>query len=342
MASKGSVFLIGPGFIGLQILEELLAEGYPVTALVRREEARVSLEKLGAKTILGSIDDSDVIRTATAAADIVFHTATADHLPSAVSVLDGIAERAKAGKSTIYIHTSGCSAITDGSNGDHVSGMVYEDDKPEQIDSLADDAPHRSIDLAILKSRRELGTNAKISIVLPPVIYGLGKEKRLSIQIPTMARFALKHGYAGYVGGGKAVWGHIHVADLARGYMTILHYMESTSAAKVLENPYFFAENGEEISWERCAEEIGKALKQAGRIQDPTPRQIPSDLYNYLFGEWSVPVIGQNARNRANRLRALGWKPQEKSTFDSLVTDELPIILAEKGDFQGYAAPVAS
>jgi nucleoside-diphosphate-sugar epimerase len=342
MATKGSVFLIGPGFIGLQVLEELLTQGYPVTTLVRREEAKAPLEKLGAKTILGSLDDGDIIRTAAAAADIVIHTATADHLPSALSVLDGIADRAKAGKSTIYIHTSGCSAITDGSNGDHASDTVYQDDKPETIDSIADDAPHRAIDLAILKSRNELGANAKISVVLPPVIYGVGKENRLSIQLPTMVRFATRHGYAGYVGGGKAVWGFVHVADLARGYLTILHYMETTSGEKVLENPYFFIENGEEYSWERCAEEIGRALKNAGKMQDATPRQVPRDLYNYLFGEWSLVVIGQNARNRANRLRALGWKPQEKSTFDSLVTDELPIILAEKSEFQGYSAPVAS
>ncbi|KAH8656290.1 hypothetical protein BGZ61DRAFT_466976 [Ilyonectria robusta] len=342
MATKGSVFLIGPGFIGLQILGELLAEGYPVTTLVRREEAKASLEKLGSKTILGSLDDGDVIRIAAAAADIVIHTATADHLPSAASVLDGIAERAKTGKSTIYIHTSGCSALTDKSNGDHTSDTVYQDDRPETIDSIADDAPHRAIDLAILRSRSELGAKAKISIVLPPVIYGMGKGNRLSIQVPTMARFAVKHGYAGYVGGGKAVWGQIHVADLARAYLAILHYMESTSGDKVLENPYFFIENGEEYSWQRCAEEIGKALQKAGKIQDPTPRQIPSDLYNDLFGEWSLAVIGRNARNRANRLRALGWKPREKSTFNSLLTDELPIILAETSDFQGYSARVAS
>lgn len=137
MTTKGSVFLIGPGFIGLQILGELLAEGYQVITLVRREEAKASLEKLGSKTIIGSLDNGDVIRTGVVAADIVIHTATADNLPSAVSVLDGIAERAKTGKSTIYIHTSGCSAITDGSNGDHASGTIYQDDKPETIDSIA-------------------------------------------------------------------------------------------------------------------------------------------------------------------------------------------------------------
>ncbi len=342
MAPKGSVFLLGPGFIGLEILSELLKEGYAVTTLVRREEARASLEKMGSKTIIGSLDDHDVIRDAAANNDITIHTAKADHKPSAVVILDGIAERAKSGKSSIYIHTSGCSAITDKSDGEYVSNKIYEDDKPETVDSIADDAPHRQIDLAILEGRKQLGAKAKISIVLPPVIYGLGKENRLSIQIPTMARFALKHSFAGFCGGGKAVWGQIHVSDLAKGYMRILHYMESSSGEEVLKKPYFFIENGDEHSWESMAAEIGTALHNARRIQDPKPRQIPKELFGDLFQEWSVPVIGQNARNRANRLRALGWKPQAKSTFDSFVEDELPVLLAEKGEFKGYGAAVAS
>lgn len=342
MASKGSVFLLGPGFIGLEILGQLLKEGYSVTTLVRRDEARASLEKMGSKTVKGSLDDCDLIRDNAASHDITIHTATADHKPSAVAILDGIAERAKGQKSAIYIHTSGCSAITDKSEGQYVNDKIYKDDEPETVDSIADDAPHRQIDLAIIERRKQLGTKAKVSIILPPVIYGVGEEDRLSIQIPTMARFALKHGFAGFCGGGKSVWGQIHVRDLAKGYMTILHYMESSSGDEVLKNPYFFIENGEEHSWERMAAEIGTALHNAGKIKDPKPRQIPPELFGDLFQEWSVAVIGENARNRANRLRALGWKPQEKSTFDSFVEDELPILLAEKGEYTGYGAAVAS
>lgn len=108
--------------------------------------------------------------------------------------------------------------------------------------------------------------------MFPPVVYGAGKDNRLSIQIPTMARFAIKHGHAGHVGKGNSIWGQIHVSDLARGYMTILHYMGSCSAEKVLENPYFFYENGDEYSRKRCVEEIGKGLQKAGKIQNPIPR----------------------------------------------------------------------
>ncbi|KAH7318945.1 hypothetical protein BKA65DRAFT_92718 [Rhexocercosporidium sp. MPI-PUGE-AT-0058] len=343
MAGKGSVFLIGPGFIGLEVLAELLKDGYQVTTLVRREDAAADLQKKGSKTILGTLSDSDTITNAVVSSDIVIHTASADDKPSVEAVLDGISKRAGTGKSTIYIHTSGCSEITDQSHGKYVSKTIYEDDKPEAIDALPDSAPHRKIDLAILKKRKELGSKAKISIVLPPVVYGVGKASgRLSIQVPTLARFAIKHGYAGYVGAGDSVWGYIHVTDLAQGYLTILHWMEQTSPEKILENPYFFVENGEEHSWKSCAEELGKTLYDAGKIKDATPKEIPGSLYGDIFGEWSMSVVGENSRNRANRLRALGWKAREKSAFESLHEDEIPVLLKEEGVFTGYAKAVAS
>ena len=113
-------------------------------------------------------------------------------------------------------------------------------------------------------------------------VYGLTQSRNSELRFRWYT-LAIKHGYAGYVGGGKAVWGFVHVADLARGYMAILHYMESTSGDEILQNPYFFIENGEEYSWGRCAEEIGKALHEAGRIQDAAAKQVPVDLYSDLF-----------------------------------------------------------
>ncbi|KAK5045506.1 hypothetical protein LTR84_009124 [Exophiala bonariae] len=342
-ASSKSVFLLGPGLVGRNVVDLLLVEGYSVTTLVRRESAAAELQKDGVKTIHGTLANSEVITKQTIACDIVFHIATADDLPSVQAVLEGVKFRAQAGQQTIYIHTSGTGLFGDAAMGQYKGERVYSDDKPHDIDALPDTAPHRTIDLTIIRARQELGSRVKVAIMIPPLIYGIQhKYKRLSIQLPTLARFALKHGYAGQVGEGRSVWSTIHVLDLARGYITLLHWLEKTSAVTVLENPYFFCESGDDIAWAEPIAVIGQALHAAGRIKDPAPKTIPEQDYKDLFGEFTPLVVGSNCRSRATRLRQLGWQPREKGVLESLRDDELPLLLQETGEFNGYTGVAAS
>lgn len=166
------------------------------------------------------------------------------------------------------------------------------------------------------------------------------KDARLSIQMPTLTRFALKHGYAGHVGKGLSVESNIHVVDLARAYLVLLHYMEQASSAEFVENPYFFCETtgDNEPSWREVASAIGEGLHEAGKIADPEPREFPKESYGQLFSDFTDAIVGLNSRSRAIRLREIGWKPVEKDWKRSLVEDELPAILKEdNSNFQGYA-----
>lgn len=263
---------------------------------------------------------------------IIIHTATADHLPSVEAVLDGVKQRAASGKHTIFIHTSGTGVLDDGSLGAFKGEKIYKDTDPDAINSLADDAPHRPIDLAIVRAAKELGEKAKLAIMIPPEIYGFNpKHKRLTIQFPTIARFALKHGFAGHVGKGLSVESQIHVLDLARAYIVLLRHIENSPPSVLLENPYFFCENGNEFSWREVAEEIGKSLKEKGLIKDAEPREFSKDDWEDLFGEDTAGVIGLNSRSKAERLRKLGWEPREKGIWESWNEDELPELLKEEG-----------
>jgi nucleoside-diphosphate-sugar epimerase len=331
-SSQGkSVFLIGPGFIGREVLDLLLASSYQVTALTRRPSYAAELEKSGATTVQGTLSDVDLITEHTLASDIVIHTATADDLPSVEAVLAGIEQRAAQGKGTVFIHTSGTSLLADDAVGNATSERIFSDERPEEIDALPDSAPHRNIDLAIVRAQKSLGDKAKLAIMIPPLIYGVNPGyKRLSIQMPTLTRFALKHGYAGHVGQGVSVWSAIHVADLARGYMTLLNWLERSPAAEVQGNPYFFCENGTEFAWRDAVGVVGKALFEAGRIQSPETREIPKEDYKDLFGEYTSWVLGCNSRSRAERLRRLGWEAREKGMFESLAENEVPVILEEE------------
>lgn len=172
MSSGKKVFILGPGFVGWNIIDILIEQGYSVTGLVRRDAHAEGIKKSGASPVMGSLNDKELITKQTSENDIIFHTATADHVPSVVAILDGIKERASKGLSTIYIHTSGTSVLDDGAKGRQKSNKVYHDNKREEVDSVADDAPHREIDLTIDRAQKEIGAKAKIAIMIPPLIYG--------------------------------------------------------------------------------------------------------------------------------------------------------------------------
>lgn len=181
-------------------------------------------------------------------------------------------------------------------------------------------------------------SNTTIMANLAPPVNPI--HKRLTIQIPTLTRFALKHGYAGHVGPGLAVESNVHVLDLARGYIVLLHHLEQSSPAESLKNPYYFCEStgDNEPDWTEIGSAIGEGLHKAGKIESPIPKVIPRDLYADLFGHVTPSVIGLNSRSRANRLRALGWRPTEKGWKECFLEDELPVILQEdSGKFAGYA-----
>ena len=129
---------------------------------------------------MGDLNDTKLITDETLKHDIIFHCATADHKPSVEAIIEGVAQRAKNGKSTIFIHTSGTSVLDDNAAGSHKGDKVYHDSVREEIDSVPDDAPHRQIDLAILKGQKAIGEAAKLAIMIPPTICKLQKPPHAS------------------------------------------------------------------------------------------------------------------------------------------------------------------
>ena len=68
----------------------------------------------------------------------------------------------------------------------------------------------------------------------------------------------------------------------------------------------------------------------------------PETNYNDIFGEYSTVVCSANSRSRAQRVREMGWQPREKIIRDAFISEELPLLLEEKGVFHGYSKAVAS
>ncbi|GAB1725327.1 hypothetical protein NU195Hw_g4075t1 [Hortaea werneckii] len=122
-----SVFIVGPGFNGWNVLQLLISEGYSVTGFVRRKERAEQIQASGASVIMGDLGEKASITQQTLKHDVVIHTATANHLPSAETILGGIKQRARNDQMTTYILTSETSVLDDGAAGMHKTDKVYHD-----------------------------------------------------------------------------------------------------------------------------------------------------------------------------------------------------------------------
>lgn len=74
MSAGKNVFIVGPGFIGWNVLDLLVSEGYTVTGFVRRKEHGEQIKASGAQVVFGDLNDKAAIAEQTTKHDIVLHT----------------------------------------------------------------------------------------------------------------------------------------------------------------------------------------------------------------------------------------------------------------------------
>jgi len=59
----------------------------------------------------------------------------------------------------------------------------------------------------------------------------------------------------------------------------------------VLDNPYFFCENGKEMTWAEVAKKIGNGSHKAGKVKNATPKTIPPELYADVYVRAGYPSV---------------------------------------------------
>ena len=149
---------------------------------------------------------------------------------------------------------------------------------------------------------------------------GRGPASDRGRQVYEMTKLILTAKYIPVVGGGKARWNHIHVADLAEVFLLLIE----AAAAKKIDDEiwgpkgYFFVENGEHV-WTELAERIAKEAEKAryvGRLEkQDLSKQAALDQAGFEAVSW-----GLNSRGKAKRARkVLGWKPTRPSIFEESV-----------------------
>jgi len=347
MSVKLNIFLTGAtGYVGGSILYRLLnhkdAATFDIIILVRSPEKAKAFEKYGVTAIVGSYSELDKLEDLSAQADYVFQNADCDDVTAANAILKGLRRRKETtGVTPVLIHSSGTGVLADDSMGMFKSDTVYDDMDISGIESLPPTQIHRPVDLAIVEGDKR--GDALTHILIPPILWGIpstpfvkeGLQNPNGLTIPILVKWALLRGSVGVVGKGLNAWGHINIDDLADLYIIIFDSIRSGTNKVHGREGFYFSENGE-LNWYAMAKAIAVALHEIGKAPSSEPEPYrPEEIAAAGLAKY----MGCNARNVANRSKALGWKPKHSTEdFTKDIDREAKQIAAEWKGVTNFAA----
>lgn len=289
-----NVFVTGAaGFIGGSIATGLVQAGHNVTGLVRSAEQADELKALGMNTVIGTLDDSQLLAQQARAADAVINAASSDHRGAVEALLDALR-----GSNKVFLHTSGSSIVGDASGGKSSDDIYYEDNLPEPT---VDKADRVAIDNLVLAAAQD-GVNS--AVICNTLIYGhsLGVN-RDSVQLPRLLKQARKSGVVRHVGTGQNIWSNVHIEDAVALYQLAL--------TKNVPGTFYFVESGE-ASFIDMTTAMAEALN-LGEPQD-WPLQDAEAEWGYEMANYG---LGSNSRVRGKHARdLLGWTPKRTSVVE--------------------------
>jgi nucleoside-diphosphate-sugar epimerase len=273
----------GSGYIGSVVLEQLVAAGHAVTALVRSDEAAAKVRKAGAEPAVGDLYDTAWTARLFAAADGVVHTAapgdgTSEQFDRAVVAA---AVEALSGTGKPYVHTSGV--------------WVYGDNA-----DIAEDAPFAPPALTAWRlavERSVLDADLTATIVAPGIVYGHGGGIPAGVLLPGRD----EQGRIRLVGDGSQHWTTVHVEDVAALYVTVVERAERLG--------YVIGVSGVSPTVREIAE---AAAGGAGVV--PESAEASRERFGPLFA--GALLLDQQAGGA--KARSLGWAPTRPTLVEEL------------------------
>ncbi|MFZ6870490.1 SDR family oxidoreductase [Undibacterium sp. Di27W] len=278
------VFVTGAtGWVGSAVVQELIDAGHLVTGLARTAEKAAALAATGAKVLLATLEDLDVLRTAAYQADAVIHTAfnhdfskflaNCEQDRQVIEVLGSALE----GSSRPLIVTSGLLGMARGAS---------------ELDLPHPGSPRKSEPSA--RALAERGIRAA-TVRLAPSVHGLGDYGF----VPLLIRLAKQTGVSAYLGEGQNCWAGVYRQDAARVYRLALEQGVTESA--------YHAIADESIPFKTIAEMIGRQLG------------LPVESRDAEHFGWFAKMAGADMAASSLRTRELlGWKPEGPSLLTDL------------------------
>lgn len=283
-----------------------------LTALVRTADQATLLQTTypGIETVTGTLEDHDLLVSYARQADIVLHAANVDHKPGTLSLLAGLASKTSADKGT-YIVLSGSGSLLDLDNlspGLPASKLYSDVDDAEEIYNLPSHRIHVEIERQITREAEAAGVRAVI--LAPSQIFttgiGVGKKESYLNEHP---RAILDHGKAFFIGEGKNVWSWVSAEDMASAICLLMEesLRGAESRLEYGKNGYYYCQTGYLESREQ-AEAIRAELERLGAVSEGVESISLEEALR--LNDYGIMLWGSSMLSKADKLRALGWKPK--------------------------------
>ena len=275
------IFVTGAtGFIGIPVVQELIAAGHKVLGMARSDGGAKSLEAIGADVHRGSIEDLESLKAGTAAADAVIHLAfihdfskfqeNCEKDQRAIETLGSVL----AGSKRPFIVTAGTGGLA-------APGQVVTEDL---------DAPHDSPFPRVSEQVVLALKGVDASVMRLPQVHDTFRQGLVTYLIA----LAREKGLSAYVGDGSNRWAAGHVSDAARLYRLALE--KGQPGAK------YHAVGEEGVPMRDIAETIGRGLKVPVASLSPEEAQAHFGWLG-IFAGMDLPASSAQTQKR------LGWRP---------------------------------
>jgi nucleoside-diphosphate-sugar epimerase len=287
------VFVTGAtGFIGTELVKELIAAGHQVRGLTRSDVGAEQLKAAGAEVHRGDLTELDSLRSGATGMDAVVNLAFnhdwskfAQNAADEIKAIDALGSVLEPGK--LLVVTSGI-GITSGE-----PGQVRKETDPPTDSPTIPRRPEQAAQAVAAKG-------VHVAIVRLPQVHDTRKQGLVTMVI----QIAREKGVAAYVGYGAARWAAGPLKDVAHLYRLAV---EKTVPGMTT----YHAVQEEGVSLRDVAETIGKGLKVPAV-------SIPAEKAGEHFGMFGhFATLDMPASSEWTR-KTLAWEPVGPGLIEDL------------------------